>query len=230
MKLSFNGLTAETSNNNMGYFQKSENRNAAKARNSFVTRKAEQKLSELTDKFKLIAGNSFVGEQQDTLQRTLSFQGFRYLDNLKFVYNWENRFFSVNYNLQIISYVGVTNKFDETGSCKFEMDFSKRRHHNDRFVCKSWRNNETKAMKAAYLERLNNPLIIERIQKLDVIGVTITHKPEWKCFRVSMESLIGSGAWIFIPPLMQLITPKNEECIRFFELFELIGDALVNNS
>ncbi len=214
----------------MGYLQKKENRNAADARNSFVTRKAEQKLSALADTFKLAAGEAFVDERRDTLQRTLNFKGFQYLDNLKFVYNWENRFFSVNYNLQILNYVDVTNRFEETGPCKFEVEFSKRRHHNDRFVCKSWRNKDTKAMTAGYLGRLNNPLIIERIQKLDILGVTITHKPEWEYFRVSVESLIGSGAWIFIPPLMQLITPKEEECVRFMELFELIGDALVNNS
>ena len=85
-------------------------------------------------------------------------------------------------------------------------------------------------MQAEYLERLNNPLIIERVHKLDILGVTITHKPDWGYFRVSVETMIGSGAWIFIPPIMQLITPTNDECVRFFELFELIGDALVNNS
>ena len=73
-------------------------------------------------------------------------------------------------------------------------------------------------------------LIIDRIHMLDILGVTITHKPDWGYFRVSVETMVGSGAWIFIPPIMQLITPTNDECVRFFELFELIGDALVNNS
>ena len=74
-------------------------------------------------------------------------------------------------------------------------------------------------MQEAYLERLNNPLIIDRVHKLDILGVTITHKPDWGYFRVSVETMIGSGAWIFIPPIMQLITPTNDECVRFFELF-----------
>ena len=36
----------------MGLLQKEKNRNAAKARNSFVTRKVEKKLTHLTDIFK----------------------------------------------------------------------------------------------------------------------------------------------------------------------------------
>lgn len=214
----------------MGYLQKKENRNAAEARNSFVTRKAEQKLSALADIFKTAAKHHFVDEQRDTLQRTLNFKDFRYLDNLRFVYNWENRFLSVNYNLQILSYVDVTDQFEETGPCKFEMEFSRKRHLNDHFVCKDWKNKSTRQMMDAYLERLNNPLIVERVQMLDILGVRITHKPEWGYFRISVDTMIGSGAWIFIPPVMQLITPKDKECVRFYELFELLGDALVNNS
>ena len=212
----------------MGYLQKKENRNAAKARNSFVTRKAEQKLSALADTFKLAAKDKFVDERRDTLQRTLNFQGFRYLDNLKFIYNWENRFFSVNYNLQILNLVDVTEQFEEVGPCKFEVHYSMKRHQNDKFVCKVWKSDAER--KQEYLERLNNPLIIDRIHMLDILGITITHKPEWGYIRVRVESMIGSGAWIFIPPIMQLITPKEDECVRFMELFELIGDALVNNS
>ena len=80
----------------MGYLQKKENRNAAQARNSFVTRKAEQKLNALTDTFKTAAEHHYADERRDTLQRTLNFKDFRYLDNLRFVYNWENRFLSVS--------------------------------------------------------------------------------------------------------------------------------------
>lgn len=212
----------------MALLQKKENRNAAKARNSFVTRKAEQKLSALSDTFRIAAKHHYVDESRNTLQRTINLKDFRYLDNMRFVYNWENRFFSVNYNLQILSYFDLTEQFEEIGPCKFEMQFGIKRHKNDKFVCRSWQGD--RETMEEYLQRLNNPLIIERIHKLDIHGVTITHRPEWEYFRVSVESLIGSGAWIFIPPIMQLITPKDEECVRFFELFELIGDALVNNS
>ena len=211
----------------MGYLQKTENRNAAQARDSFVTKKAEQKISALANVFKEVAGDHFVGERRNTLQRTLAFSGYRYFDNLKLVYNWENRFLSVNYNLQMINDVYVTRRFKEVGPCKFDLTFSRKRHADDKFVALEW--NSDDHTKDEYLERLNNPLIIDRIHKLDIQGVTITREENGAYFRISMESLIGSGAWIFIPPVMQLITPNAEECTNFMELFALLGDAVVNN-
>ncbi len=211
----------------MGYLQKKENRNAAKARDSFVTKKAEQKLSVLTDTFKRVSGKHLIDERRDTLQRTLYFNDFKYLSNLKFIYNWENRFLSVNYNLQMLGFIDVNESFREIGKCKFKLEFSMKRHKNDIFVCRAW--NDNQEIKHKYLERLNNILIIDRVHTLDIQEITIQHRPEWGNFRVSVDSFIGSGAWIFIPPVMQLITPKEEECVRFLELFELIGDAIVNN-
>lgn len=204
-----------------------ENRNAAKARNSFVTRKAEQKMDALTEVFKVSAGDHFAGEKRDTLQRSLNFNGFWYLDNLKLLYNWENRFFSVNYNLQMVSHVGVNDKFKDIDSCRFDLQFSMKRH-NDRFICTSWKGKEIK-VRDEYLERLNNQLILDRIHMLDIHGVTITYEPKWRYFCISLESMIGSGTWILIPPIMQLIAPGRDECVKFMELYELLGDALVNN-
>ena len=212
----------------MDHFQKKENRNAAQARDSFVTRKAEQKMDVLAEVFKSAARERFVGEQRDTLQRTLKFDGFMYFENLKLVYNWENRFFSVNYDLQMISDINVNDRFEDIESCRFDMQFSIKRHSNDRFVCKKWQIEDTEG-RDRYLERLNNPLIIDIIHKLDIYGVSINYKPEWRYFRISLESMIGSGTWILMPPVMQLIAPQKSECIRFMELYELLGDALVNN-
>ncbi|MBQ7265324.1 MAG: hypothetical protein IJS61_04420 [Firmicutes bacterium] len=212
----------------MEFFWKRENRNALQARNSFVTRKAEEKMDVLAGVFKSAARERFVGEQRDTLQRTLKFEGFLYFENLKLVYNWENRFFAVNYNLQMLSDINVNHRFADIGSCSFDMQYSMKRHSNDRFVCRKWQNEDTEGCER-YLERLNNPLIIDRIHDLDIYRVAINYRPEWRYFRISMESIIGSGTWILIPPVMQLITPQKSECIRFMELYELLGDALVNN-
>lgn len=108
------------------------------------------------------------------------------------------------------------------------MKFSILRHQDDRFICREWLSKDTEG-RDRYLKRLNNPLIIDRIHMLDINGVTITYKPEWRYFRISIESIIGSATWIMIPPVMQLITPKQDECVRYMELYELLGDALVNH-
>ncbi len=41
--------------------------------------------------------------------------------------------------------------------------------------------------------------------------------------------MIGSATWILIPPVLTMITPKPQECYKFLELYELLGDAVVNN-
>ena len=80
-------------------------RNADKARNSFVTRKAEVKIGALAEMLKAAAGERWIRTEAGVLQRKLVFSGFQYLDSLKLLYNWENRFLSVNYNLQMVSII-----------------------------------------------------------------------------------------------------------------------------
>ena len=208
----------------MGLLQKEKNRNAAMARNSFVTRKVESKLDVLADIYKTSAGSSCTGMEKSTLSRSLSFRNFQYFDNLKLVYNWENRFLSVNYNLQLISDIAVNDKFAETGDCSFELHFKMK---GSEWLCKRWLGEDIKK-KDEYLERLNNPLIMNRIKELDIFDLEITHH-QGQGFTVSMESMIGSSTWILIPPITNLIKPEEAECVKFFELFELLGDALVNN-
>ena len=86
----------------MGMLQKEKNRNSKQARNSFVTKRAELKLSVLADIFAKVIGTRCTGIEQGTLSRTVRFEQLGYIDALKFVYNWENRFMAVNYNLQTI--------------------------------------------------------------------------------------------------------------------------------
>ncbi len=210
----------------MGMLQKEKNRNADKARNSFVTRKVEGKLSVLADAFKKAGGKYCMEGERGTLSRSLSFEGFRYFRNLKLVYNWENRFLSVNYNLQMLSELPVNEKYVETGDCIFELVFKMK---GSEWVCKRWFD-EDPEKRNAYLKRLANPLIMERIKALDIVDLEITHRKNDGSFLVSLESMIGSATWIFIPPITNLITPSEAECVKYFELFELLGDALINNS
>jgi len=210
----------------MGLLQKEKNRNAAKARNSFVTRKVEKKLTHLADIFKSNAGAYYGGVENGVLSRTLTFKGFNYLDNLKLIYNWENRFFSVNYNLQLVSEIPTNDKFEEIGDCHFEVVFKAR---GSKWECREWSDRENNAMKDQYIKRLSNPLIMNRLRDLDIVDFEIRHEKGSDTFTISCESMIGSATWIFIPPVTNLITPTPAECIKFYELFELLGDTLVNN-
>lgn len=206
-------------------------RNASKARNSFVTRRADIKLSALADIFKSSAGSRWIRTEARVLERELFFTGFQQLKSLKLVYNWENRFMSVNYNLQMMSYIPTdTTRFEQTQDCTFTLKCKQRGLKGERdysWHCKNWNDDEAKL--AAYLERLNNPLITDRLNALDIMEMEIQHDDGWDYWCISCESMIGSATWILIPPVLSMITPKQDECIKFMELFDLLADAVVNN-
>lgn len=206
-------------------------RNADKARNSFVTRKAEVKIGALAAMFQAAAGERWVKTEAGVLQRKLIFSGFQYLDSLKLIYNWENRFMSVNYNLQMVSIVPTdSTRFEETKDCIFSLKCTQgglKGKRNYSWNCGQWAGESAKL--AAYLERLGNPLIIDRLNTLDIMEMELRHDDDSGYWRISCESLIGSATWMLIPPVLSMIAPKKEECIKFLELFELLADAVANN-
>jgi len=206
-------------------------RNADKARNSFVTRKAEVKIGALAEMLKAAAGERWIRTEAGVLQRKLVFSGFQYLDSLKLLYNWENRFLSVNYNLQMVSIIPADSaRFEETKDCMFSLKCTQsglKGKRNYSWNCKQWKGDSAKL--AAYQERLSNPLIIERLNTLDIMEMEIRHEDGSGHWQISCESLIGSATWMLIPPVLSMITPKKEECIKFLELFELLADAVANN-
>lgn len=206
-------------------------RNAGVARNSFVTRKAEVKVGALAEMFKTAAGEHWVETKPGVLQRKLIFSGFQYFDSLKLIYNWENRFLSVNYILQMLSIVSADSaRFEETKDCIFSLSCTQaglKGKRNYSWDCGKWESGDIRL--AAYRERLTNPLIIDRLRALDIMEMEIRHDNDSGYWRISCESIIGSATWILIPPVLSMITPKREECIKFLELFELLADAVVNN-
>lgn len=206
-------------------------RNADKARNSFVTRKAEIKIGALAEMFQAAAGTHWLQTERGTLHRKLIFSGFQYLDSLKLIYNWENRFLSVNYNLQMVGIVPINQvRFEETGDCHFTLRCTQRGLKGKRaysWNCGHWESDRETL--DAYQERLNHPLIIERLRALDILEMEIWHRDESGFWQISCESLIGSATWMLVPPVFSMITPKREECLQFLELFELLADAVANN-
>ena len=206
-------------------------RNAAKARNSFVTRRAEIKIGTLADMLKSAAAGHWTETIRSTLRRELHFTGLPYLDTLRLIYNWENRFLSVNYNLQMLSIVPIdSSRYTDVGGCRFKLNCSQKSLKGKRsFSWEALRWEAEDDMLKEYIERLSNPLITDRLQALDIMEMDIWHDEGADTWKISVESLIGSATWILIPPVLSMITPKKEECIMLLELFELLGDAVCNN-
>lgn len=206
-------------------------RNAEKARQSFVTRRAELKLGALAELFQSAAGERWSKTEAGVLQRELFFSGFPCLESLKLLYNWENRFMSVNYNLQITSRIPAAGAlFRETGTCRFTLRCTQKGLRGKReyaWDCRQWPGSREDL--AAYLERLGNPLLTDRLNALDIMEMELRHDEGSGCWQISCESLIGSATWILVPPVLSMITPTREECVKFMELFQLAADAVANN-
>lgn len=209
-------------------------RNAEKARNNFVTKRAENKLNTLVEVFQQTAGERWVKTQGDVLRREVFFTGFQHVESIGFIYNWESRFLSVNYNLEMVSTIQTkASLFQETGNCIFTLNVTQgivgglKGKRDYSWTCGKWSEND--AMLAAYMERLSNPLITERLNALDIMEMEIRHRVDSGYWQISCESMIGSATWILIPPIFSVIMPKTEECIKALELFDLLADAVSNN-
>lgn len=206
-------------------------RNSNKSRKSFVTRRADTKIGALAELFKSASGSHWEKTNIAPLERELIFSGFQYLDSLKLLYNWENRFMSVNYNLEMVNVIPAnTNEFNETQNCVFLLNCKQRGFSGARqYSWKYQHQNCDTTVLSSCLERLNNPLIIKRLETLDIMEMELRYNTEENTWRISCESMLGSSTWILIPPVLSMITPKREECVQFLELFELVGDAVANN-
>ena len=196
-----------------------------------MTNKAEVKIGALAKFFQEAAAERWVKTEAGTLQRKIHFSGFQYLKTLQLFYNWENRFMAVNYNLQMVCAIPTDPaRCEEMHDCRLTLKCTQRGLKGERkytWECKQWGADD--AQLAAYQERLSNPLITKRLDALDLFEMELSHNDGQDYWRISCESLIGSATWILIPPVMSMITPKKDECIKFMELFELIGDAVANN-
>lgn len=205
-------------------------RNSDKARNTNITKRANKKLDYLADIVSQAAGDRFAQKESSILYKKLFFRNFRYLNTLELRYNWQNRFFSVSYNLELNSEVVVDERFREIGTCSFQISYKGMFHVQDaEWVCKQWVDSDNN-IKNKYLESLNNQLIIDRIIGLDMQNIEVLHIKDSTKWSIRCESMIGSATWMFIPPMLNLITPSQEECVKFLEVFELIADAVVNNA
>lgn len=73
---------------------------------------------------------------------------------------------------------------------------------------------------------LSNPLVLERVDGLGVTGAGAVFSQEDGLWRVRMKSLVGSSTWNLLPPVLQLIEPDLDDCIRGMELVRMMCAAL----
>jgi|GEM_PF-1060903 len=194
-----------------------------------INKKADVKLGVVADIFEKVLGDRFVKTRKTLLHREIECRGFRYVKSIKLDYeSYENRMWAFSYNLNISVSLDASEYTEkETERCAFKgkakgkMDIKDAEWLDNGSECSSEQINR-------YLSRLNNKFIVDRMVKLDMNKMKLDYDPVSNYWSAGFTSLIGSSTWIMIPPVMQLIRPKPEECAMAVEFFELLFSAVVN--
>ena len=70
---------------------------------------------------------------------------------------------------------------------------------------------------------IENDLIEERLRLLGVTQASAAYDSCSDAWRVSVSLMVGSATWNLLPPIMHLIEPSADECLRMIELFRLLA-------
>lgn len=192
-----------------------------------LNKKADKKLSYVTLGFETAMGDRHRRTRQDRLARHLECEGFKHLTNLKLDYlAYENRLWAFAYNLNLKA--GLETSGEDwlgAGECRVGIESKGRlKVSSPRWVDKGSRCPEEAVHRL--LDQLNHPLILSRVEMLDMNKVFLTYNKYARSWSLEYKSIIGSTNWILIPPVLQLIKYKPEEVVRTLEFFELVFEAV----
>jgi hypothetical protein len=191
-----------------------------------VNRKADAKLDFVVDCYRSAAGKYFSGADRKFLDKRLRFEGMRFLKDLRLYYKAENRFFAISYDLMHETQIDRGERSGPEADCRFDAVLQGKLRISGAAFVRAERS-EVSDFTAACVARLNMPLITERIVALDLTNVSASYSAETRAWTIRCRSLIGSTTWNLIPPITQLIRPREDECLRLLEFFELAADALL---
>ncbi len=186
-----------------------------------LNRRANEKLNYVISTYAGALRGYWRTEDNGFLYKRISFNDLYHLKELKMSYILKDRLFARSYDL-VIEYE-VPAIFNE--QLKFGLRYLGRNKINGAKFVVLLGNQDV----GPILEKLNNPLIHDRLVKLDLIDLNVEYSPQEKKWYVLTDSLIGSSTWNLIPPALQVIKPTEKECVMMIELFELIADALRND-
>lgn len=191
-----------------------------------LNRKADAKLNYVVKTFEAAMDKRWAGATQGFLAKKISLQELRFLKVLELKYEIENRFFAMSFDLQYRAEVETEGEDTPMEDCSFGVKLKGAVTITDaEFTDQGSGCSEEE--KKEYLQRLNNRLILDRIVALDLTKISAVYRANTATWTVSCRSLIGSVTWNLIPPVMHLITPRREECVKLIEFFELVFDAVV---
>ena len=183
-----------------------------------MNKKADKKLEAVADMFCQVLPDNCEVAEDDVLYRRLHINGLAPLENMMLVYDVENRFAAISYNMLVQAvvkakekrYYGFELKMDgglKAGAVRFEAEVSDRKM-DDRG--------------SQILKLLNEPVVLGKIKQLGLLDVSIRYQQEYGRWLISVRSMVGSATWILMPPVMQVIMPVRQEIYQFVELMRML--------
>lgn len=183
-----------------------------------MNKKADKKLEAVADMFCQVLPDNCEVAEADMLYRRLHINGLAPLENMMLVYDVENRFAAISYNMLVQAvvkakekrYYGFELKMDgglKAGAVRFEAEVSDRKM-DDR--------------ESQILKLLNEPVVLGKIKQLGLLDVSIRYQQEYGRWLISVRSMVGSATWILMPPVMQVIMPVRQEIYQFVELMRML--------
>lgn len=197
-----------------------------------INRKANAKLNYVVKVYEAALGSKYAGVADGFLNKKLFLQDLRFLNELCVKYKIENRFFAMSFDLNYESKVELETDIEdvmEENNCAFAVKLKGVASISGAEFVDRGSECEGQAI-VEYLSQLNHKLIIDRIIALDLTDIKVTYRADIATWSVSCRSLIGSTTWNLIPPVLQLITPKREECVKLIEFFELVFNAVIRRN
>lgn len=194
-----------------------------------INKKADFRLGMVADGFAKVLGDKCVEVKKGLLTRDIIVKDMKYIKAINLDYRkYENRFWAFSYNLD------VTAEFDasempvhETEECRFTIKpIGKMAIKDVEWV--AGRNKCTEKEEDIYVKKLNNKLLRTRMTDLDIGKAEITFDPKTCKWKVYYRSMIGSTTWVAIPPLTQLITPKEKEYAQMVECLALMFSSVMS--
>ena len=182
--------------------------------------KADQKLERLADTVEAVLRSRLEKAVRLYTRKIFYFREEEPLQMIHLNYYLENRLLSKIYDLHIKGRVEVSEAAEMENS---EIIF---KHKNFQGKQPCFIGSAKESPLNQRIQQLNNPLIMERIQRLDLSEVAIRYKKNEKCWELSSRSIIGSSVSLMFPPLTRCITMQPQEIILLYELYSMIAAVL----
>lgn len=187
-----------------------------------MNKKADRKLEVVADMFCQVLPDNCEVLDGDMLYRKLRINGLAPLEDVLLVYDVENRFAAISYNLLIQSVVRANEKRYYSFELKLDGMVMTR---SMRFES-ACADRQPDKRERQILELLNEPIVIGKIQQLGLLGVGIRYQMDYGRWLISLRSMVGSATWILMPPVMQVIMPVRQEIYQFIELMRMLTSIL----